>query len=122
MLGGKVIWRFDKERIRHELATQLHTYRYCPHLVPELSQSILRQFPDTVDPAKDKNWVFNRSYDESPGCLKVVENESSGAYSFTNEYWSDGVRPKDLSLLGEMLKKSLFEVGGCGVTASALLK
>jgi hypothetical protein len=122
LMSSKVVWRFDKERIRHELATRLHSYRYCPHLVINLSQAILRNLPDTVDPAKDQSWTFNRSYDESPGCLKVVEKEGSGAYSFTNEYWSDGVRPKGQRLLGDLLKKSTAEVGGCGVSVTALLK
>lgn len=122
MMSSKVVWRFDKERIRHELATRLHSYRYCPHLVANLYKAVLKNLPDTVDPSRDQNWTFNRSYNESPGCLKVVEKEGSGAYSFTNEYWSDGVRPKGQRLLGDLLKKSTAEVGGCGVSVAALLK
>lgn len=122
LLGGKVVWRFDKERIRHELATRLHVYRYCPHLATGLSESVLRQIPDTVDPAKDKNWSFNRSYNEAPGCLKVVEKEGNRDYTVTDEYWSDGVRPVGLNFLREILQKAIPIAGNCGITAGNLLQ
>ena len=32
ILKGRTVWVFDKERIEHEVRTNLHRYRYCPHL------------------------------------------------------------------------------------------
>lgn len=122
LLGSKVVWRFNKERIRHELATNLFRYRFCPHMVPKLAQAVIRHLPDTVAPEKDKNWTFNHRYEEAPGCIKVVEKEGTGSYVFTNEYWSDGVRPKGLQVLADVLTKALAEAGGCAVSPQSLLK
>ena len=121
MIGSKVVWRFDKERIQHELATNLYRFRYCPHMVPDLAQAFIRHLPDTVNPEKDKDWSFNQHYEEVPGAIKVVEKEGRGDYSFTNEYWSNGVRPKGLSLFAQILTKAASDVGGCGVSPKALL-
>ena len=122
MLGSKVVWRFDKERIRHELATNLYRFRYCPFMVPDLAEAVLRHLPDTVAPDKDDNWSFNHNYEEVPGAIKIVEKEGSGDYSFTNEYWSDGVRPKGHRLLAEVLQKAFAEVAGCQISPQELLK
>jgi uncharacterized tellurite resistance protein B-like protein len=117
---SKVVWRFNKERIRHELATKLFRYRFCPHMVPKLAQAVIRHLPDTVAPESDKNWVFNRAYEDAPGCIKVVEKEEPGAYVFTNEYWSDGVRPRGFQVLGDVLIKAMAEAGGCAVSPRSL--
>ncbi len=89
IIGKKVQWRFDKERIRHELATNLYRVRYCPHLITKLSEFALRHLPDTVLPETDANWEFHRNYEEVPGAMKVVQKEHSGGISFSNEFWSD---------------------------------
>lgn len=121
MLGSKVVWRFNKDRIRHELATNLYRFRFCPHLVPNLAEAVIRHLPDTVAPDKDQNWSFNRHYEEAPGAIKIVEREGSGAYQFTNEYWSDGVRPSGLRVLADILTKAFAELGVSGVSAQALI-
>jgi len=122
LVGSKVVWRFDKERIQHELATNLYKFRYCPHMVTGLAEAFIRHLPDTVSPESDKNWTFDQHYEEVPGAIKVVEKEGRGAYSFTNEFWSNGVRPKGLSLFAKILTKAAAETGGCGMTPSKLLK
>ncbi len=122
LLGPKVVWRFNREKIRHELATHLFRYRFCPHLVPKLAEAVLKNLPETVNPEKDGNWSFNRLYEEVPGSIKVVEREASGAYIFTDEFWSDGVRPKGLRLLADLLTKSMADAGCCGVSPQTLLK
>lgn len=120
MMNSNVVWRFNKDRIRHELATNLYRFRFCPHLAPNLAEAVIKHLPDTVAPDKDQNWSFNRQYEEVPGAIKVVEREGQGDYQFTNEYWSDGVRPNGLRVFSDILSKALAEVGACGVSAEAL--
>ncbi len=57
-LNNRGDWRFDKERIRHELQKALYQYRFCPALQPELVEDALNALPDVVNPNKNKNWKF----------------------------------------------------------------
>jgi hypothetical protein len=118
---NEVIWRFDKERIRHEVYANTSAFRFCPHLRFDLIEAFVRLIPDVVSPESDPSWKYNQNYEQTPGALKVLERSGSGVLSITNEYWSDGVRPKGLSVLEDLLTEALTEVGGCGVTARALL-
>jgi hypothetical protein len=120
-IGKKVQWRFDKERIRHELATNLFRFRFCPYLRKELAEAVLRHLPDTVLPESDANWQYNRQYEEVPGAIKVVEEERSDGFLYKNEFWSDGVRPKGLRVLADILSKALADIGG-DVSVQDLLK
>lgn len=120
--GPKALWHFDKERIRHELATRLFRYRYCPFLNTELTEAVLRNLPDTVAPERDKHWKFNQNYEEVPGSIKVTEREGSGEDSYTRVFWSDGVRPLGQQVLGEILKTAFKEAGFQDYDSQALLK
>jgi hypothetical protein len=120
--GSKAIWHFDKERIRHELATRLFRYRYCPFLNASLSEAVLRQLPDTVTPETDKNWKFNHIYEEVPGSIKIIERVGSGEYYDTREFWSDGVRPVGQVILAEILTWALKEVGVDDISRQLLNK
>ncbi len=80
-LSKTVQWRFDKERIRHELSTNLFRFRFCPHLQAKLSDAVLGQLPDIVFPESDPNWGYHRQYEQVPGAIKVVEKESSGGFN-----------------------------------------
>ena len=121
-IGSKVQWRFDKERIKHEVATNVFRYRYCPHFRSELAEAVIRFLPNTVAPDSDPNWQYNHQYEEAPGSIKVVEKERSDGYVYTNEYWSDGVRPKGLRVLEDILSKALAEIGGRDISIQNLLK
>lgn len=118
----EIIWKFDKERIRHELATALFQYRHCPFLLPTLGDAFIRLMPDYVDPSKDNDWGYSRSYDESPGSIEVTETERDGSYSWTSTYWSNGVKPKGYRLLGEILTQAVNESGYHGLNPMALLE
>lgn len=122
ILGGKVQWRFDKDRIRHELATNLFRYRFCPHLQSDLYEAVLRHLPDSVVPDSDPNWAYHRQYDQAPGAIKVVEKEGSGVLTYTNEFWADGVRPLGLRALADVLSEALQELGNSSVSVKDLLK
>jgi len=122
MMGPRIVWRFDKDRIRHELATRLFRFRFCPFMNTTLSEAVLRVLPDTVAPEKDKNWKYNQNYEETPGAIKVIEREGSGDYTYTNEFWSDGVRPVGHRVLAEILNAAFKEAGVNQTSAQALLK
>lgn len=122
LLGPKIVWRFDKDRIRHELTTRLFRFRFCPFMNTNLSEAVLRFLPDTVAPEKDKNWKYHHNYEQVPGSIKVVEREGAGDYSYTNEFWSDGVRPVGHGVITEILTAAFKEVGIDYTSTQALLK
>jgi uncharacterized tellurite resistance protein B-like protein len=122
IIGQKVQWRFDKERIKHELATNLYRFRYCPHLNTKLSESVLRHLPDTVVPGRDASWEFHQNYEEVPGAIKIVQKEHNAGFSFGNEFWADGVRPKGLQVLADILVKAFQDLGMESGSVRALIK
>jgi len=121
-LGSKFQWKFDKKRILHELETNLHKFRFCPHLQLTLGKSIIKHLPETVTPDDDPNWDYNEQYQQAPGAIKVVKKEKSEWGTYTDEFWSDGVRPKGLKVLKEVMSKAFKEVGYKETTVSNLLK
>lgn len=122
LLGKKVQWRFDKERIRHELSTNLYRYRSCPYLKTKLSEAVLKYFPETVVPGSDANWDFHQQYEEVPGAIKVVQKEGSDGFSYSREFWADGVRPKGLAALASILTNAFRDMSIAEIQVRALLK
>jgi uncharacterized tellurite resistance protein B-like protein len=112
---------FDKDRIRHEVATNLYRYRFCPHLRPLFIEAFLKYLPDQVEVTSDGPWKYNRAYEELPGTIKISEREGSGNFAYTTEYYSDGVRPRGYAILADLLKKALDECRVTDVRATALL-
>jgi hypothetical protein len=106
---NKYTWVFDKERIRHEVMTNLHRYRHCPHIRPVFIEAVLKALPDEVEISPGCGWKYNSIYEEVPGCIKVIEIEKSGGYEFKREYFSDGIRPLGLSSLQQVLSKAFTE-------------
>lgn len=115
-------WVFDKERIHHELATNLYRYRFCPHLQTALPEAVIRYLPETITPESDRNWGYHRGLDEAPGSIKVVERRDSDGFSFSSEYWSDGVCPKGLDGLKEILTKAANDIAGGSKVINNLLR
>ncbi|NMA42905.1 MAG: zinc ribbon domain-containing protein [Oligosphaeraceae bacterium] len=109
-IASKIQWRFDKERIKHELATNLYRCRYCPHLNENLLEAVLRHLPDVVVPSEDNNWDFHQIYEEVPGAIKVIQKERSDGFTYSDEFWTDGIRPKGLHVLADILSKAFREV------------
>lgn len=106
-LNNKGDWKFDKERIRHELQKGLYQYRFCPALRPELIQDVLNALPDVVNPTKDKNWKFVERWSEenSPG-LVVTMNR----YGVKENVVMKGVSPNGQGALKEMAKRMKFSL------------
>ncbi|NPU84411.1 MAG: zinc-ribbon domain-containing protein [Syntrophaceae bacterium] len=122
IFGGKYQWVFDKDRIHHEIATNVYHYRFCPHLRTDLFDAVIKNLPMTIMPDSDHNWGYRRAYEQVPGAIKIIEKEGSGNYTYTNEYWSDGVRPKSVDPMFKILLKSLMDIG-CNTTfVNALTK
>ncbi len=122
IIGSKFVWRFDKERIRHELATNMFRFRFCPHLDTRLAEVVLRLLPDQVSPEKDKNWKFNENYEEVPGAIKIIVKEGNGDFAYTKEFWADGVRPLGHRVLSDILTQAFKELGINQISTTALLK
>ncbi|EFK11225.1 conserved hypothetical protein [delta proteobacterium NaphS2] len=120
--GKKTQWKFDKERIKHELASNLYRFRFCPYLKTSLSSAVLKYFPETVNPETDPNWAFHEIYEEVPGAIKVVQKERSDGISYTNKFWSDGVRPKGHRVLDEILTYAFQDLSVTSTSVEALLK
>jgi hypothetical protein len=86
----------------------------------KLSDAVLRYLPDTVAPDSDPNWGYHRQYEQGPGAIKVVEKETSGALTYTNEFWADGVRPKGLRVLADLLSKAFQDLGDSPIPVNSL--
>ncbi len=111
------VFVFDKERIRHELSSNLHRFRFCPHIRQPLIEAILAALPARVQVEKGGSWAYAENYDERPGSIRIKETETSDGYSFTKEFWTDGVRPRGLVALRGVLSAAFQSVG---VDASVL--
>ncbi|MBE0681704.1 MAG: zinc ribbon domain-containing protein [Anaerolineales bacterium] len=110
-LSDKGDWKFDKERIFHELQKTLYQYRFCPALRPELIQDVLNALPDVVNPTKDKNWKFVERWGEenSPG-LTVTVNR----FGFNEKVVMKGVSPNGQGAIKEMAKRMKFPLSYIG--------
>ena len=116
-----IFWSFDKERILHELMTNLHRFRYCPYLRVKLIETVLHALPDKVEITNKGPWKYNQSDEQVPGSIKIVELNKSDGVEFKNEYYADGVRPRGLNFLEEILRKAFADAGISDVKASELM-
>ena len=119
---NKYIWAFDRERIRHEVMTNLHHYRHCPHLRSELIESVLKALPEEVEISPTSGWKYNHAYEEAPGSIKIVEIEKSYGAEYRNEYFADGVRPIGLSALQQILLKAFSAANISDIRVEQLAK
>jgi RNA polymerase subunit RPABC4/transcription elongation factor Spt4 len=88
-LNNEGDWQFDKERIKHELAKNLHSHRYCPALNPTLIQEVLEAIPSVINPKKNKNWKFIEAYSSVDNALVLTINQ----YGFEKTRYLTGVCP-----------------------------
>ncbi|MCK4626343.1 MAG: hypothetical protein KAV00_13580 [Phycisphaerae bacterium] len=102
----KDIFAFDKERIRHELESNLYKVRFCPCLRTQLVTEVLRSLPDEVRVGDRTGWKYNENYEEGPNSIKVVQKTREDGYTYTNEFFSDGVRPTGPAVALDILKKA----------------
>jgi hypothetical protein len=117
---GPYEWGFDKKRIRHELEANLFRFRNCPHLNFEFIEAVLEVFPASVCVEKSSDWTYSKSYEFAPGCIKIKEVEKTDFGSWTNEYFSDGMRPVGLSVFAEIIRGALAKVQRDDITPELL--
>lgn len=122
LLKKSAVWVFDKERIRHELMTNLHECRHCPHMRTALVEAVLDAMPNEVQVTADGPWKFSQAYEQVPGSIKVVEVGRQDGFEYKNEYFADGVRPRGPQALSDVLRKALAAAGVSDITAADLLK
>lgn len=111
LLKNQVCFVFDKNRIRHELETNLFKCRFCPHLRFDLIEAVLKELPDEVTPSEKGPWVYKRDYNETPESIKIKVESSEGGYTYTDEYYSSGVAPKSVALGLGILRKAFQSCG-----------
>jgi uncharacterized tellurite resistance protein B-like protein len=109
-LSNQVVFEFDKNRISHELQTNLFRFRYCPYINYKLIAAIVDVLPSEVIPSEKGPWVYKRDYNESLGAIKIKTCEERNGYTYTDEYYSSGVAPKSLALGIDILKEALKKV------------
>jgi hypothetical protein len=122
LLSKKVQWKLDKSRIKHELSTNVYRFRYCPHLNAELFESVLKHLPDIVVLGADTDWDYHQNYTEVPGSIRIVQQERSSGVTFSSEFWADGIRPKGLKALYEILIRAFAEIKADPSPVKALMK
>lgn len=110
LMSGHV-FAFDKKRIRHELETNLHRFRFCPHLNFKLVETVLENLPDEVEVKPKGDWTYKRDYEESPGAIKIKEKTMENGYSYTDEYYTSGVSPRTPAIGIALLKKAFSAAG-----------
>lgn len=108
---GNPVWRFDKERIEHELRTNLKDVQYCPCFSPKFAETVLRCFPEAVRPRVNGDWEFQISLEDELGSIKIV-SRSEGIFSSAVEFWATGVRPRGGRAFAELMNKAIMRVEG----------
>jgi hypothetical protein len=120
-LKNTVVFIFDKQRIQHELATALYRFRFCPHMRQPMIEAVLKNLPERVEVSSNGPWKYNRCYEEVPGSIKIIEKEGSGSFTYTTEYYSDGVRPVGLTVFSDILKRAIQESRSTDLSVANLL-
>ena len=95
-------WKFDKQRIRHELERNLKYYQGCPHINFELISKVIAAIPDIVNPYNDKDWEFVEGRSE----------DDIGMIFCTTDYYGHerremmiGVAPRGKAAMKKIMKK-----------------
>lgn len=65
-------WRFDKDRIRHELELALKENELCPVLNRKRVLETLDKLPSSIDPKNDSNWEYITNYERIDGDYKEI--------------------------------------------------
>lgn len=121
ILGGQVAWVFDKDRIRHDILTNIQRFRYCPHLRMNLIEAVIAALPDEIVVTKNSAWKYKSIYEEVPGSIKVVEQENNDGFVYKNEYFANGVVPKGLEAAKKILQTAFETAAVSDVTVKAVL-
>jgi hypothetical protein len=119
--GGQVTWVFDKDRIRHDIMTNIQRFRYCPHLRMNLIDAVINALPEEVLITKTSPWKYKTNYEEVPGSIKVVEHELDDGVDYKRVYFANGVVPKGLEAAKGILQIAFETAAVSDVTVKAVL-
>jgi len=118
---AKDMFAFDKDRLRHELDGALSRVRLCPHLHPKLVDAVFSRLPERAWVGKEREWRYKESFQETPGSVKIVERKGDGEFSYTREFFSDGVAPSGFKLAKGILQDALRSCGMSDVDVQQIL-
>lgn len=116
----KDVFVFDKDRIRHELETNLYKVRFCPCLRTDLVSVVLDLIPNEVRVSERLGWSYNREYEEGPQSMKVVVKQIEDGYTYKDEFWTSGVSPVGCAVALDILKQAFKQCGIRDVTPKML--
>lgn len=108
---SKDVFVFDKDRIRHELETNLYRVRFCPCLRTNLVATVLELLPDQVKVGERTGWQYKKEYEQGPLSIRVVQKEVQGGLVFKDEFWASGVSPRGIEVAVDILKHAFKECG-----------
>ncbi len=120
--GKKLVWVFDKERIKHEAHQNVNRFRFCPHIRLKLIDAVIAALPVEINPSQNPGWEFKHAYNDIPGAEKIVEIERQSGMEWKNEYMVFGVQPKGLVALKAIWEEAFLLAGIRDVKVSDLLK
>lgn len=117
---SKDVFIFDKDRIRHELETNLYRVRFCPCLRTDLVSTVLELLPDQVRVGEGTGWTYKKEYEQGPVSIKIVQKQVQDGFVYKDEFWANGVSPIGISVAAEILKKAFQKCGVKDVTPKML--
>jgi hypothetical protein len=103
----KDVFEFDKDRIRHELETNLYKVRFCPCLQTQFVSTVLQLLPDEVRISDRSGWAYKKEYEQGPNSIKIVEKKVQNGFAYEDEFWASGVSPVGYNVAIGILKKAL---------------
>ncbi|MEW6249992.1 MAG: TerB family tellurite resistance protein [Planctomycetota bacterium] len=118
---GKDTFEFDKDRITHELETNSHRLRFCPHLRRDLLQAVLQLLPGRVRVSDREGWKYKESYEQTPNSINIVQKTTKDGFSYKNEFFTDGVAPLGFDVAKGILKRAFAQCGITDVDVRAIL-
>lgn len=87
------VWRFDKNRIEHDLRNGISQNENCPAFnAPKILETLSR-LPDTIDPRSDVNWKYRTNYEETNGEYKEIATGIRPILSKANHYVLNSYKP-----------------------------
>lgn len=71
------VWVMDKEKLKSHVQHTYHESQTCPYLDIKKIGSLIDLLPDAIDPAENKQWEYEESYDQNltPDSPDVIDEE-----------------------------------------------
>jgi hypothetical protein len=116
----KDLFVFDKERIRHQLQTNLYPCRFCPAMRTQFVAKVIELFPDKVKVGHKTGWNYKKGYEETATSIRITAKIVEDGMVYKDTFWAVGVEPNGMTVVYDILKKALAETGVKDVTIKTL--